>query len=53
MPEAVNFLTKFLGLEVVIGNPFAKVTVETEALKTLSAYAPLYSIAIGLALREE
>lgn len=53
MPEAASFLTKFLGIEVVIGNPFSKVSVDPEALKTLSLYAPLYSIAIGLALREE
>ena len=53
MPEAANFLTKFLGLEVVIGNPFAKVVVDAGTLKALAPYAPLYSIAVGLGLREE
>ncbi len=53
LPEATTFLTKFLGLEVVIGNPFAKLTVDPGILKTLTPYAPLYSIAIGLALRDE
>lgn len=53
MPEAANALTKFLGLEVVIGNPFAKVAVDAETGKALAPYAPLYSIAVGLALREE
>lgn len=52
MPEAATFLTKFLGLEVVIGNPFAKVSVDPETMKALAPYAPLYSIAVGLGLRE-
>ena len=53
MPEAAAFLTKFLGIEVVIGNPFAKISVDAPALKILMPYAPLYSIALGLSLREE
>lgn len=53
LPEATTFLTKFLGLEVVTGNPFAKLSVDPGTLKVLTPYAPLYSIAIGLALREE
>lgn len=53
LPEATTFLTKFLGLEVVVGNPFNKLSVDSETLKALLPYAPLYSIAIGLALREE
>ncbi len=52
MPEAVTLLTKYLGLEVVIGNPFGKVTVDPSVAKTLASYAPLYSIAVGLALQE-
>lgn len=51
MPEAVSVLTKLLGIEVMIGNPFTKVNVDPEAAKSLSGYAPLYSIAVGLALR--
>ncbi len=51
MPEAVSVLTKLLGLEVAVGNPFAKVVVDPEAAKSLSGYAPLYSISVGLALR--
>ena len=52
MPQAVSFLAKLLGLEVVIGNPFSKVIVDPEAAKSLSAYSPLYSISVGLAMRE-
>lgn len=53
MPEVVSLLTKFLGLEVIIGNPFAKVIVDPDVLKSITPYAPLYSIAVGLALRGE
>lgn len=53
MPEAANALTKFLGLEVVIGNPFAKLSVDPETLKALTPYAPLYGVAVGLGLRQE
>jgi len=36
---------------VVIGNPFARIQVDPEAAKTLMSYAPVYSIAVGLAMR--
>lgn len=52
MPEIASTLTKLLGLEVVVGNPFSKVEVSPEAVQSLSGYAPLYSISVGLALRE-
>lgn len=51
MPDIVSSLSKELGMEVVIGNPFSKVSVDPEAAKSLSGYAPLYSIAVGLAMR--
>lgn len=51
MPEVVSALTKHLGLEVIVGNPFSKIIVDPEAAKTLAEYAPLYSIAVGLAMR--
>lgn len=53
MPEVISALTKILGLEVVIGNAFGKVSVEPQAAKSLAPYAPLYAIAVGLALRGE
>ncbi len=52
MPEAASSLTKLLGIEVIVGNPFSKVEVAPEAVKSLSGYAPLYSIAVGLAMRD-
>lgn len=52
MPEIVPAFAKILGIEVVIGNPFAKVSLTTQMAESLASYAPLYSIAVGLALRE-
>lgn len=52
MPEVASVLTKLLGIEVIVGNPFSKITVDPEAVKSLSGYAPLYSVAAGLAMRE-
>lgn len=51
MPEIAAVLTKILAVEVIVGNPFSKVFVAPEAVKALSGYAPLYSIAVGLAMR--
>ena len=53
LPEAASTMTKMLGMEVVVGNPFGKIEVDPEAVKSLAGYAPLYSVAVGLALREE
>lgn len=51
MPEAISTLTNLLGIEVVVGNPFAKVSVDAQILKSLVNYSSLYSVAVGLALR--
>lgn len=53
MPEAASTFTKLLGIEVVVGNPFSKVNVDPQAVSQLAGYAPLYSIAVGLAMRQE
>lgn len=53
LPEVIGTLTKNLNIEVVIGNPFSKVVVGAETAKSLAAYAPLYPVAVGLALRGE
>lgn len=52
MPEAASTLTKLLGLEVVVGNPFSNVDVDPQAVKSLAGFAPLYSIAVGLAMKQ-
>ena len=53
MPEVINVLSNNLGIEVVIANPFAKIKLSEAATKSLAGYAPLYPIAVGLALRED
>lgn len=53
MPDIVPFLSKYLGIEVVVANPFSKVAVDPTVMKSLAGYAPLYAIAVGLALRKE
>ena len=52
IPEISSVFTKILGIEVLVGNPFSSIEVDQEAVKALSGYAPLYSIALGLAMRE-
>lgn len=49
MAEAASYLTETLGLEVVVGDPFSKVIKNPETQKKLESWAPLYSIATGLA----
>ena len=51
MPDMVPTLSKMVGLEVVIGNPFAKVEVDPKIAEALQGYHPLYPVAVGLALR--
>ncbi len=51
LPDAGPMLTKLIGIEVQIANPFSKIVVDPTRAKSLAGFAPLYSIAIGLALR--
>jgi len=53
MPGIVPALSGLLGMEVIIGNPFTKVVVDPSVAKALLSYQPLYSVAVGLGLREE
>ena len=52
MPEIISMLSQLVGMEVLVGNPFAKVKVDTGTAQKLAPYAPLYSVAVGLAMRE-
>ena len=52
MPEIISMLSQLVGMEVLVGNPFAKVNVDTQTAQKLAPYAPLYSVAVGLAMRE-
>jgi type IV pilus assembly protein PilM len=51
LPDVTATLTQHLGIEVIIGNPFAKVDVDPSAVAGLTGYAPFYSVAVGLAMR--
>jgi len=51
LPEIALAFTSSLGLEVTIANPFSSVVISKEVYTQLANYAPLYSIAVGLALR--
>lgn len=51
LPGVAPMLTSLLGIEVTIGTPFAKIKVDPEAARGLANYAPLYSVAAGLAMR--
>ena len=53
MPDIITMLTSLLGIEVLVASPFAKVGTDPETAKKLGPYAPLYSVAVGLAMREE
>lgn len=51
LPGAATALTNLLGMEVTIGTPFSKIKVDPEAAQGLANYAPLYAVAVGLAMR--
>jgi type IV pilus assembly protein PilM len=51
LPGVTPILTNLLGLEVVVGTPFGKIKVDPESARGLASYAPLYSVAAGLAMR--
>lgn len=53
MPEMGTAIAEMLGIEVVVGNPFTKIVVNPQAAKSLASHAPLYSVSVGLAMRED
>jgi len=52
LPQIISVLSNALGMEVSIANPFAKIAISQETLKSISPYAPLYAVSVGLAMRE-
>ena len=52
MKEIISMLTELLGIEVLIANPFSKISIDPQTAKKLAPFAPLYAVAVGLALRE-
>lgn len=53
LPEIIITLSSLLGIEVQIANPFSTLSMDPVTAKKLSAYAPLYAVAVGLAMREK
>lgn len=51
-PDLTSYLTEILGLETVTGNPFGKINVDPETLKSLTPYLSIYGTAVGLAMME-
>lgn len=52
MPEMMGTLSNVVGMEIVIGNPFARVRLDPAFAQKLAPYAPLYGVAVGLAMRD-
>lgn len=52
LPDIISMLTGALGIEVLVANPFNRIALDPETAKKLAPYAPLYSVAVGLAERE-
>ena len=52
VPEIVTMLSKLIGMEVLVGNPFEKINVDPETAQKLAPYVLLYGVAVGLALRD-
>jgi len=52
LPGLVLSITKNLGLDSQTSNPFINLSVDPNILPTLTSDAPMYTVAIGLALKE-
>lgn len=51
IPGLIPYITESLGLESQIGNPFANITLNDQQVKALEGTEPLYTTAVGLALK--
>lgn len=51
MPELVKLLSEQVGVEMVIGNPLARVLLDAKQAKAMEGNAPFYGVALGLAMR--
>lgn len=52
-PELTPFLAEQLGIEIRVGDPFARVSGNERLNKGFSAYAPLYGVVVGLAQKTQ
>lgn len=51
-PDIISYLTQILGLETIMGDPFAKLEINPETYKNLIPFIPIYGTAVGLAMNE-
>lgn len=52
MPELISSFSKVVGMEILVGNPFSRIQIDPTSAQRLAPFAPLYGVAIGLAMRE-
>lgn len=52
MPNFLDYFKEKTGLEIIIGNPFARVAYPKELAPLVPALGPTFAIAVGLAMRE-
>ena len=53
LPGLVSYFTNFLGLEVQEADPWSGISMEPEMKAKLSSEGAFYSVAVGLAMRED
>ncbi len=55
LPGIAAELTKLMNMEVQVGNPFSRpnLSIDADSAKSLANFAPIYAVAVGLALRED
>jgi len=52
MPEMISALSDIVGMEVLVANPFTRVRIDPAFAQKLASFAPLYGVAVGLAMRD-
>lgn len=52
LPDVVTHLSSLLGMEVIIGNPFARIETDDRQRKAIVGNEPFYAVAVGLAMKE-
>ncbi|MDO8487788.1 MAG: type IV pilus assembly protein PilM [bacterium] len=53
LPDIVTVLSANLGLEVAVGNPLARVELDSAQAQALKGHEPFYAVALGLAQRND
>lgn len=52
MPEMITAFSQVVGMEVSVANPFARIRIDSALMQKLAPFAPLYGVAVGLAMRD-